>query len=407
MKKAPILILANLTYQWLGPAVFLSAGVAFLLLFSHDRKQLAALKLAGGYFFAAIGFTLIMLLDGNVPRAYHVVVQSTLFVSHFFLIWGVASLYERRFPRVPFGLAMMIAVGVIGYTLLYPPQFLLRVTAASGFIVFVDLICGWMVWRARKQRVDTVIAAIFVGQAILTLTRTIQPYLPGAELLTLDTFRGSQLMASMQTANTLFAIVIGLALFTRYSATLVMRLHSLAETDPLTGLFNRRAFEARVELLRAEAAPLPVGLIICDIDHFKRVNDTYGHDVGDTVLKTVARSLQNEAGGASLCARLGGEEFCIVLPKSNGRMTRLAATQLRVALDKQHIVSSGRTLDLTASFGYCELWPADDFRAAMARVDAAVYQAKADGRNHVRVAAAVETATADLISLADRAASTR
>lgn len=399
------MFLADLTYQWLGPAVFVSAGVAFLLLFSHDRKQLAALKLSGAYFFAAIGFTLIMLVDGTVPRIYHVVVQSSLFVSHFLLIWGVASLYDRDFPKLSFGLAMMVAVAVIGYSLLYPPQFLLRVTAAGGFIVFVDLMCGLLVWRARKHRVDSVIAAIFVTQAVLTLVRAIQPYLPGAELLTLDTFRGSHFMTSMQTANSMFAIVIGLALFARYSTTLVMRLHSLAETDPLTGLFNRRAFEAKVELLRAAAAPLPVGLIICDIDHFKRVNDTYGHAVGDTVLKTVARSLQEEAGEASLCARLGGEEFCIVLPKSNGKMTRLAATRLRVALERQHLVSSGRKLALTASFGYCELCPEDDFRAAMARVDAAVYQAKADGRNHVRVAPGVEAASADSISFADRTAS--
>ena len=214
-------------------------------------------------------------------------------------------------------------------------------------------------------------------------------------------------MASMQTANTLFAIVIGLALFARCSVTLVMRLHSLAETDPLTGLFNRRAFETKVQILRDTSAPLPTGLIICDIDHFKRVNDTYGHAVGDTVLKTVARLLQDEAGEASLCARLGGEEFCILIPKTNNELARLAATRLRVAIETQQIVSSGRKLSLTASFGYCELCPEDDFRAAMARVDAAVYQAKADGRNLVRIASDTKTAAFDLTPIADSTANAR
>jgi diguanylate cyclase (GGDEF)-like protein len=405
MKKAPILILANLTYQWLGPAVFISVGIAFLLLFTHDRKQFAALKLSGAFFFAGIGFTLIMLVDGDSSRTYQATVQSSLFISHFLLMWGVASLYERRFPKVPFGLAMMIAAGVIGYTIFQPSLFWLRVATASGFIVFVDLICSLLVWRARGHRIDTVLAGIFAIQAMLTSVRVIQPYLPGAELLTLDTFTGSQFMASMQTINTLFAIVLGLALFARYSTNLVMRLNRLAETDPLTGLLNRRAFETKVDLLRAAAAPLPTGLIICDIDHFKRVNDTHGHHVGDTVLQAVARLLQDEAGEASLCARLGGEEFCIVLPETNSEMTRLAATRLRVAIETQKIVSSDRGLELTASFGYCQLAPEDDFRTAMASVDAAVYQAKADGRNLVRMATDAVTTAVDLVPMAGRTAS--
>ncbi|MGJ8572433.1 MAG: GGDEF domain-containing protein [Hoeflea sp.] len=402
MEKAPILILANLTYQWLGPAVFVSAGVAFLLLFAHDRKQFATLKLSGAFFFAGIGFTLIMLVDGDVSRVYQATVQSSLFVSHFLLMWGVASLYERRFPKVPFGLAVMVAAGVIGYTLFQPTLFWLRVATASGFIVFVDLMCSVLVWRARRHRVDTVLAGIFAIQAALTSVRIIQPFLPGAELLTLDTISGSPFMASMQTANSLFAIVMGLALFARYSTTLVMRLNRLAETDPLTGLLNRRDFDTKVDLLRAAAAPLPTGLIICDIDSFKQVNDTHGHHVGDTVLQAVARLLQDEAGEASLCVRLGGEEFCILLPEANIEMTRLAATRLRVAIETQKIVSSGRRLELTASFGFCQLAPEDDFRTAMANVDAAVYQAKADGRNLVRIATDVVTTAVDLAPVADR-----
>jgi len=369
--------------------VFVSAGVAFLLLTSHDLKQRAALKLSCSYFFAAVGFTLVMLADGDVPQAYQAIIQSSLFASHFLLIWGIASLYGRNFPRLPFGLAMMIAAGVIVYSFFQPSLFWLRITAVCGFMLLVYLICGFLIWRARSHRIDAVIAVLFAFQAALMLGRIIQLFMPGAEPPTLAAFFGSQFASSMQTANAMFAIVIGIALFARYSASLVMRLNRLAETDPLTGLLNRRAFETRVQLLRAASAPLPTGLIICDIDHFKRVNDTYGHDVGDTVLKTVARLLHDEAGEASLCARLGGEEFCILLPESNGEMTRLAATRLRVAIETQQIVSSGRRFGLTASFGYRELAPTDDLRFAMASADAAVYQAKTDGRNLVRMAAVV------------------
>ncbi|MDP2121539.1 MAG: GGDEF domain-containing protein [Hoeflea sp.] len=384
---------ANLSYQWLGPAIFVSAGVAFLLLYWHDHKQLAALRLAGAYFVSLIGFMAVMLVDEASPAGFQLITLASLFFGHFLLVWGVASLFRQKFPRLAFGLALVVTSGAIIYANLASSAFSLRYTAVCGFIILVDLICCRLVWRARSHRVDIVVAAVFLVQAMITLNRIVQINLSEVDLSTRSAFIKSHFASSMQTENAIFAIVIGLALFARYSVTLVMRLSRLAETDPLTGLFNRRAFEAKVPAMRTSAAPLPTGLIICDIDHFKRVNDTYGHDVGDTVLKTVAQLLQNVAGDGAICARLGGEEFCILLPDSNGEMTRLTAARLRVAIEMQQMVSSGRKFGLTGSFGYCELAPGDDLRVAMARADAAVYQAKADGRNLVRSAPAILAVT--------------
>ncbi|AKI03172.1 diguanylate cyclase (GGDEF) domain-containing protein [Hoeflea sp. IMCC20628] len=382
------MIFPNLTYQWLGPTIIVTAGVAFLSLFFYDRKQLPALRLAGAYFFAAIGYTLIMLAEGDLPPAYRASIQLSLFTSHFLLIWGVASLYGVKFPRLAFGLTAGVAFGIIIYTYSDPSLFWLRFTATSGFVVLVDIFCGLLVWRARKYRVDMTIAAILIAQASLTFYRIIEINLSGPKPLTLDAFNGSQFASSMQTENAIFAVVIGVALFARYSVKLVTRLIRLAETDPLTGLLNRRAFETRVQRLRAASAPFPTGLILCDIDHFKRVNDTHGHDAGDVALKAVAQLLMDVSGETCVCARLGGEEFCIVLPEANEEMTRLAATRLRISVESQQIPSTGDDLRLTASFGYCVLAPGDDFGVAMAGVDAAVYQSKNDGRNRVRLAEA-------------------
>lgn len=382
------MLTANLTYQWLGPVIFVSAGVAFLLLHSHDRNQLSALRLAGAYFLSLVGFMAVMLVDEGSHPFFQSITLVSLFSGHFLLVWGVASLLGQKFPRLLFGLALLIVLGIIIYANLTSSSFSLKYTAVCGFIIMIALICSRLVWRARNHRVDIVVAAVFLAQAVITLNRIFQVHLSDLDLSTRSAFKSSHFASSMQTENAIFAIVIGLALFARYSVTLVMRLNRLAETDPLTGLYNRRAFEAKVPAMRTGSAPLPTGLIICDIDHFKAVNDTYGHDVGDTVLTTVARLLRDVAGDGAICARLGGEEFCILLPESNGEMTRLTAARLRVAIEMQQLVSSGRKFGLTASFGYCELAPADDLRAAMARVDAAVYRAKDDGRNLVRIAAA-------------------
>ena len=366
--------------------IFVTAGVAFLLLYSHDRKQLAALRLAGAYFLSLIGFVAVMLVDETSPPGFQLITLISLFSGHFLLVWGVASLFGKKFPRLLFGLTAILTTGVVVYTNLSSSPFWLRYSAVSGFIVLIALICTWLTWRARSHRVDIVVATVFLAQAAVTLNRIVQICMSDVDLATRSAFKSSHFASSMQTENAIFAIVIGLALFARYSVTLVMQLNRLAETDPLTGLFNRRAFEAKVPAMRTASAPLPTGLIVCDIDHFKQVNDTYGHDVGDAVLKTVARLLRNVAGERSICARLGGEEFCILLPESNAEMTRLLAARLRVAVEMQQMVCSGRKFGLTASFGYCELAPDDDLRVAMAYADAAVYQAKADGRNLVRIA---------------------
>ncbi|WP_158285002.1 GGDEF domain-containing protein [Hoeflea marina] len=355
-------------------------------MYVFDTRQVSALRLSGAYVVAAVGFAQIMLVGGDLRMANHSIVQSCLFLSHFLLVWGVFTLYRRSFPWLLFGSAALVAMILIVYTNFDGSMFWLRVTTANAFMAFVYAICGLQAWRLRSHRVDAVIAAIFLVQVALTTGRVLQLYLPGAETMTPENFGSAYFAAAVQTSNALFAIGIGMALFARYCVAVLVRLNRLAETDPLTGLLNRRAFEAAAEALRVASAPLPTGLIICDIDHFKQVNDTHGHDAGDTALVAFAGLIQRVAGAKAVCTRLGGEEFCVLLADSSGEMTRLAATRLRVATETLRIATGGRPLQMTASFGYCELSPDADLRAAMAAVDAAVYQAKRDGRNLVRVA---------------------
>jgi diguanylate cyclase (GGDEF)-like protein len=241
-----------------------------------------------------------------------------------------------------------------------------------------------VVWRARSHRVDAVVAALFLVQVLVILNRTFLVLSSGLDLSTHHAFKESAFAASMQTENAMFAIAIGLALFARYSVTLVKRLQLLAETDPLTGLLNRRAFEGRVQALRTSIAPLSTGLIICDIDHFKRINDRHGHEVGDRALEAFSRLLERETPETAICTRLGGEEFCILLAGAADETVWLQATHLRGAVERLQIPTKNGCLRLTASFGFCRLDPDCDLMKAMADVDAAVYQAKNDGRNLVR-----------------------
>ena len=378
---------AYLSYEVLGPAIFASAGGAFLLLYLNDRKQLAALRLAGAYLLSIIGFVAVMLGDADLHKGYQVAILLSLFSGHFLLIWGVASLFGKDVPQLAFWLAAVVVASIAIYSSINGSMFWLRYTAVSGFIAFVDLMCCVLVWRARSHRVDAVVAALFLFQTLVILNRILLVLSSGLDLSTHHAFKKSAFAASMQTENAIFAIAIGLALFARYSVTLVKRLQLLAETDPLTGLLNRRAFEDRVQALRASSAPLSTGLIICDIDHFKRVNDCHGHEVGDRALEAFSRLLERETPETAICTRLGGEEFCILLAGAADETIWLQATHLRGAVERLQIPTKNGSLRLTASFGFCRLDPDCDLMTAMADVDAAVYQAKNDGRNLVRRAA--------------------
>lgn len=380
------MLYANVTYEWLGPGILISMGMAFMLLYLHDRKREPALCLSGAYLLVAMGYTQIVLVDGDLRQTSLAVTLIAVNAGLLLLLRGISRLYDRPFPLLLFCLPAALATGVMVGSHDLPSLLWARVSALYGFAVVIDIACGVIAWRRASHDTDKVIASVFFAQAALTLAQLSLLYLPSAEPLDMATFGLSHFAMALRTTNALFGIALGMALFVRFGAVEVERLTRLAGTDPLTGLLNRRAFETAAATLRTASAPLPAGLIICDIDHFKRVNDNHGHEVGDRTLKAFARLLERETPETAICTRLGGEEFCILLAGANDEAIRLQATHLRGAVERLQIATDTVSLRLTASFGYCKLEPDDDLRTAMAKVDAAVYQAKNDGRNLVREA---------------------
>ncbi|TRZ98741.1 MAG: diguanylate cyclase [Rhodocyclaceae bacterium] len=169
-----------------------------------------------------------------------------------------------------------------------------------------------------------------------------------------------------------------------------LALEELALHDPLTGLANRRKFVDRYqfERLRQSRVGLPLTLLMVDIDHFKLVNDNFGHIVGDVCLKAVADVLARQLRTVDLIARFGGEEFLVLLSDTDTTTGKLVAEKLRRALEN-HVIDIGLeaqpTLQITASFGVATILPAEDLtlEALIERADGAVYAAKRGGRNRV------------------------
>ena len=163
-----------------------------------------------------------------------------------------------------------------------------------------------------------------------------------------------------------------------------------AVTDKLTGLANRRAFDhALAEALkRARAEHGPLTLLMLDVDHFKKFNDTFGHKIGDEVLRLVARTLIDNVKGRDTAARYGGEEFAIILPDTTIASACAVAEKVRGAMASRRIVRRNSGTDygqVTLSVGVAMLRDADDADALVGRADEALYVAKRNGRNRVHV----------------------
>lgn len=163
-------------------------------------------------------------------------------------------------------------------------------------------------------------------------------------------------------------------------------LEHMAMTDDLTGLHNRRSFfnRCREELKRVQRHPAPFSLLMLDIDHFKRINDTYGHEAGDTMLQDLAGALQRNIREIDLLARLGGEEFGILLPDTKTEDAVRLAERMRQAVEELTCTSGERNMRVTVSIGISTFRKEmQNFEDVLKNADTALYQAKSQGRNRI------------------------
>lgn len=196
---------------------------------------------------------------------------------------------------------------------------------------------------------------------------------------------------------TLGSTLLLLAIFLFFTLRLMRQLRAaqkeiakMVVTDELTGLSNRRHFFERLEeeVDRASRYDHPLSLIMIDIDHFKRVNDKYGHPVGDVVLAEVARLLAANIRASDVAARYGGEEFAILIPALGAAAASIVAEKLRNIIEVNAIIPEEPELSLTISCGVADVKAvsngADGLKAALVRAaDESLYKAKEGGRNQV------------------------
>jgi len=265
-----------------------------------------------------------------------------------------------------------------------------RITLGVVIVAVYTFCIAFELHRERRKSLYSRTAAIlvpFLHAAIFLLPVGMQAFLPAVYAASWVTVFTLETM--------LYAVGAAFIVLLMVKDNDVDLYRSAASTDALTGLLNRRAFlEGALSLCARQAnRGLAVTLLMLDLDHFKAINDRFGHATGDEVLRVFAGVARSNMRGGDLVGRLGGEEFAVIIPEPIEFAERIAE-RLRAAFEAAGVTIDGQVIGATCSIGAASSAEAvTDISALIARADAALYRAKRDGRNRVHVAGHEEPST--------------
>ncbi len=340
-------------------------------------------------------FVLTYLIGGLTPIS-EIGVRLTPFTTPFMLLsygsflcsiallpLGMAAMAGRRRPWRWAALLVLLGIGVraaiwngprneLWYEFAYQAPF--AIGSALATALAVDAV------RRRRGRLWL---ALGIATGLMTLHFLIKPLFAvlfgsGASA---KEYAASSYALFSQSIGGMLIVSVGLLTLLLVVQTALGRSIAEAETDPLTGIANRRGFDRRAKAMIADArtGDQPLAAILFDLDHFKRVNDNYGHATGDAVLRAFARLLVDRLPRSAAIARLGGEEFVALLDRTTLRGAWLGAQSVRATLPEiaSHLPA------ITISAGLAELSADDDLDRLLERADRATYDAKRAGRNRI------------------------
>ena len=365
-------------------------AAAFFVVGFNNRSDRTA-----GWFAAAYGFVIVYFAceflqpTQAFPKPIYVAGFTAFFLTLAAGAVGIARRYRVVVPWTSMGvlLGLSILANWIGYDM--GRQSMFRMFAYQLPFALLQALTAWLVLRSgRRQAIDIAILTTLGLGAAQYLSKPFVAGLTGGPGATPQDYITSTYALYSQSAGTVLQVTAGLLILSLLARDMLVEVTARSETDPLSGLYNRRGFEHRVEpgLVAMKKANLPAALVACDLDHFKAINDSYGHDMGDRVIAAFADIVKKVSAERMTVARMGGEEFSIFLPGSNAAGARLFAEGVRTAFAGSPILGLPEWKRCTASFGVAE-WHADESLSDLRRrADAALYAAKRSGRDRVHMA---------------------
>ncbi|WP_150290884.1 sensor domain-containing diguanylate cyclase [Sphingobium estronivorans] len=369
------------------PVMMASFGVLFAGVW---RLRVRSAGYWSGAFFSVAGGFAIPAAFAALPSTIWGFVADLLFGTGFLLFsqallerWHPSWLLRERFAIL--GLSMLLCAIAVALDNL--PLELVASDFGCFLLIGLPLIAGRKHLRHWPDR------TLFGAVTLVALDNLVRGSTVPLTLSSND-FQNSAYAFLMQALACVFGLFLALTALAANMLDLLARYRHEALHDPLSGLLNRRGFDEAIATQVRK--PLPDGsLIVCDIDHFKTINDEYGHALGDRVIVALAGILAKATPPGAVTARFGGEEFVLFLPDTNAARAAGIANDIRETLAQDVAGKFGLARPLTASFGLSTVQRTDSaIHDAIARADAALYEAKARGRNRVCVRRALSSPSA-------------
>jgi len=366
-------------------AAMVAALLGAMLLFFGRQENIPALQWWGtAYLLGAAAVALWTLAGAALGGMLSLALNAVGFIACG-MVWNASRVFHGRKPNLA-GLVLGAIAWIAAVMTLQPADSALRMTIGAGIVALYAALTATELWSERRRSLQkrwlTVAVPILHGFVLML------PILLG-DLLHPDdrAFDSSIWVTVFAIELVLYAVGTVFVIFMLVSERTVTAHKTAASMDPLTGMFNRRGFaEATSRVIEREAnAGRPVTVLIFDIDHFKSINDRFGHPAGDEILKLFATVVVNSLRMTDLSGRIGGEEFAALLPCSLEDGV-IAAERVREAFASSGIVVEDGPVDTTVSIGVAGGPAGTELEVLLAAADAALYQAKRSGRNRVEAA---------------------
>jgi diguanylate cyclase (GGDEF)-like protein len=366
-------------------ATMMAAMLGGMLLFFGRQESIPALKWWGtAYLLGAASVALWTLAGDALGPLPSLALNATGFVACG-MVWNASRVFHGRRPNLP-GLALGAIAWIAAAMTLAPEAADLRMTIGAGIVAVYAALTASELWTERRRQLQrrwpAVVVPVLHGLVLML------PILLGDVLRPQDAaFNGSIWLKVFSVELVLYAVGTVFVIFMLVSERAVTVHKTAASMDPLTGMFNRRGFsEASARVIEREAnAGRPVTVLIFDIDHFKSINDRFGHPAGDEILKLFSTIVINTLRITDLSGRIGGEEFAALLPCSLEDGV-LAAERVRETFAASGIAVDEGPVDTTVSIGVAGGPAGTELEVLLASADTALYQAKRGGRNRVEAA---------------------
>lgn len=364
----------------------------FLSFWYYNREDRSALRFAAAFLLCVIGFSANHFFLDKDTLANAIFHNACYSGGLYLLLDGIHRAFSRKTPSGILGTIAVVSVIAATIIQLSPAdlsQRVLWINTLQGCMLVVASASLWGIWRNNWTGTATYSALILCTINMMAVA----PYNIINSFASQESFFQTAYWGTMTTVTTLSVLAMGGALVAVCVMQRLADLREDADHDYLTGLKTRRAFEEAARYYcDARSGDVAATLIIIDIDHFKTINDEYGHVAGDQVIGRIGAFLNAQTRSSDVAGRMGGEEFCLLLPGTDTAGARQLAARLREKLSYLTFDALPETQRVTASFGIAEFGRRTAFADAYPMADAALYSAKTRGRDRIVCAPSPEDA---------------